>query len=182
MKLLFLIEKLQASEVFQQYKEKNPSAFFFGGFFCLELDIKNNQYQLDYSDDSGNIMTFSVNSEIKAKPAEQLSKIPLRIKDELKIDIDALDAIAKKEAENKGLKINKIMAILQNVREDRFSEHPKVPNKTQGLFDHEGKVIWNLTCMQGLKILKLKISAESGEIFESSELNMMDFVKKIKKN
>ena len=74
------------------------------------------------------------------------------------------------------------MAILQNVREDRFSEHPKVPNKTQGLFDHEGKVIWNLTCMQGLKILKLKISAESGEIFESSELNMMDFVKKIKKN
>ena len=161
MKLLFLIEKLKSSEVFQDYKEKNPSAFFFAGFFSIDLNRVNNSYQLDYSNASGEIMTFSLNSEIKAVPAEPLSKgMPNAIKDELNIDIDNMEEIAKQEAEKKGMKLSKIIAILQNI---------------------EGKVIWSLTCMHGMNILKLKIDSASGEILSSETLNLFDVAKAIKK-
>lgn len=160
MKLLFLIEKLHASEVFQRYKEKNPSAYFFAGFFTLDLEGKNNQYQLDYSDEKGSIMTFNLNGEIEAKPAESFDKsIPKAIKDALKIDIDDMEEIVKKEGEKKGMKLEKIIAILQN---------------------YEGRIIWNLTCLHGMKILRMKIDSDSGEILNSETLNLFDIAKRIK--
>ena len=160
MKLLFLIEKLKASEVFSQYKEKNPTAYFFAGFFSIDLKTKNNEYHLDYSDKEGKIMAFSLKENIEAKPTEPLQKIPTPIKDALKIDIDDAENIAIKEAEKNGMKLDKIMAILQN---------------------QEGKVIWNLTCIHGIKILKMKIDSETGEILKSESINMMDFMKLMKK-
>lgn len=161
MKLLFLTEKLHASEVFQEYKKTHPDAYFFAGFFTLDLETKNNQYELDYSDEKGSIMTFSLSPEIKPKPAEPINNaIPKPIKAALKIDIDDIEEIAIKEGEKKKMKISKIMAILQN---------------------HEGRVIWSLTCMQAMNILKIKLDSATGEIMQSESVNMLDFVKRIKK-
>lgn len=161
MKLLFLIEKLKSSEVFQQYKEKNPSAYFFAGFFSLDLKTNNHQYDLDYSDEKGSITAFSLSEGITMKEVESMANnIPKQIKDELKVDIDNMQEIAEKEAENKKMKLEKIIAILQNYNE---------------------KVIWNLTCMQGMKILRMKIDSSTGDILQSETLNLFDIAKRIKK-
>lgn len=162
MKLLFLIEKLENSAEFSEYKSKNPSGFLCAGFFILDLDLKTENYQLDYSDSEGNITTFHFQEKILMKSAESLNKIiPQKVLDEIRIDIDNMQEIAKSEAIKNNLKLNKIIAVLQNL---------------------DGKIIWNLNCMSGLKILILKIDANSGEILKSEVINLFDIAKVHKKN
>jgi len=157
MKLLFLIEKLESSELFQDYKKQNPNSYLCAGFFMLDFKA-DSQYQLDYSDEQGNITTFYLSNGIQAKPAETIGKaIPKKLDENIRIDIDNIEELAKKEAEKLGLKLSKIIALLQNI---------------------EGKTIFSLNCMAGLKVLKIKIDAISGEILNSELLNLFDFAKK----
>jgi hypothetical protein len=86
-------------------------------------------------------------------------KLP-ELKRKIKVEVKDLSVIVEKELEKKNMssKIKKIIAILQT---------------------HEGRVIWNLTCMlESFLILRVHVNALSGEVIKSEKLSLFDFIKK----
>ena len=155
-----LLKKLKESKEFKKYKEKNPSAYLCVGFFVLDFQSGHDSYQFDYCFNN-QIETFFIEpetNEIKSKPAEpQEGKMPGKISENVKIDLKKIREIAENYAEKNDLKLTKIIAILQI---------------------HEGRQIWNLTCISGFKMLRLYIDSESGEILKTDTASMFDFIKK----
>ena len=59
---------------------------------------------------------------------------------------------------------------MEEVTKNLDEEYPKVI----GIFQHG---IWNLTCMKGIKIKRLKLDVYSGETIESGDLNLNDVMR-----
>lgn len=159
------LKKLQASNEFKSFMKKNKKSFLFSAFFVLNTKFEVEKQQLDYFLDEKKAATFSVNDEISLKTDEFHPTVRITPLDEkIKIDIDKLQGIIKKELEKKsllGFEIGKIIAILQKI------------NNVQ---------MWNITCMMSsLKILKLHIDCFNGKIISSEEANVFDFLQ-IKKS
>jgi len=151
------------SPVFNNFIKENPEAELVAGFFILDLLENNNQRSLDYKIQQ-KIFTFSLNenNEITMEEDELIqSDKPLeKISPDIKIDLDEVSNIAEKEAIRNNIKnkFQKIIAILQL---------------------HEGKNIWNLTCMlENLIILNILIDSETGEIIKFDRKSMADFIVK----
>jgi len=171
MKISQLLEKLEKSKVFKDFrKEKeNSDAFFCAGFIILNFKQNIFEYSLDFRDDK-NILTFKIpfadtkDSEITImkedliegrKPLEKLDEQKAK---KIKIDIDEIKAIVEKE-----LKKNKIMQSLDEI--------------IAVLQNQEDKLVWNLTCMcQAFTIINMAIDANSGETVRFEKKNLMDFV------
>jgi len=151
------------SPVFNNFIKENPDAELVAGFFILDLLENNNQRSLDYKV-GGKIFTFSLNesNEITMEEDELIqSDKPLeKISPDIKIDLDEVSNIAEKEAIKNNIKnkFQKIIAILQL---------------------HEGKEVWNLTCMlDNLIILNILIGSETGGIIKFERKSMSDFIRK----
>lgn len=155
-------KKLEASSEFKDFKKQNPSAYLCAGFFILDFESQQNTQQIDFQ--SGEkIATFSLADEISMKMEETADKkkIP-SIKPEIKVDLGEVQEIVKKETEKNKIisKMNKIIAVLQ---------------------DHEGRQIWNLTCIfSSFAILRLHVDSFTGKILKSEKANMFDLVQKAK--
>ena len=151
------------SPVFNNFIKENPDAELVAGFFILDLLENNNQRSLDYKV-GGKIFTFSLNesNEITMEEDELIqSDKPLeKISPDIKIDLDEVSNIAEKEAIKNNIKnkFQKIIAILQL---------------------HEGKEVWNLTCMlDNLIILNILIGSETGGIIKFDRKSIADFIVK----
>lgn len=156
-------EIITNSVVFKNFIKENPDAELVAGFFILDLLQGNNQRSLDYKLQQ-KIFTFSLNenNEITLREDELIqSDKPLeKISPDIKIDLDEIPSMAEKEAlsHNVGNKFQKIIAVLQL---------------------HEGKEVWNLTCMlDGFVILNILIGSETGEVIKFDRKSMTDFIKK----
>jgi len=159
------LKKIESSDAFKNFKEKNPSAYLCAGFFVLDYEQGKNQQQLDYSLENKRIFTFNLNEELTIKEAETIEgkreKLP-EMEKEIKIDLDKIKKIVEKNMQEKKInkKIDRIIAILQK---------------------HNDKQIWNLNCMlKGLGILQVHIDCITGEILKFEKKNLFDFVKKVK--
>ena len=151
------------SPVFNNFIKENPDAELVAGFFILDLLENNNQRSLDYKV-GGKIFTFSLNesNEITMEEDELIqSDKPLeKISPDIKIDLDEVSNIAEKEAIKNNIKnkFQKIIAILQL---------------------HEGKEVWNLTCMlDNLIILTILIGSETGGIIKFDRKSIAAFIVK----
>jgi hypothetical protein len=164
MKLSQLFSQLKDSEEFKKYLEKNPDAYFCAGFFIIDFQTGANTYQLDYCIPENKIETFAIEPDlgkIRGKPGQTMeNKIPEKVSEQVQVEIENIQEIAKSEAEKHDMGLDKIIAILQL---------------------SQGKQIWNLTCMSGLNIIKIQIDAQTSEILKSEKSSMFDFIK-IKKN
>ena len=151
------------SSVFKRFIDENKEAELVAGFFIIDLLENNNQRSLDYKI-GGKIFTFSLNenNEITMEEDEliQPDKPLEKISPDIKIDLDEVSSIAEKEAIKNNIKnkFQKIIAILQL---------------------HEGKDVWNLTCMlDNLIILNILVDSETGEIIKFDRKSMADFIVK----
>jgi hypothetical protein len=162
MKLKNLIEELENTQEYKEFKNQNPNSFFSIAFIILDLENKTEQIQLDYFLEKEKIVSFEYPFN-KPKMHEDIvpggNKETTPQSSNIRIDIENLEEISKNIIEEKGVLITltKIIAILKE-------------NK------------WSLTCMDNtLGIIKIKIDAMTGEVQEFKKDSLMNFID-IKKN
>jgi len=162
MKLQPYIQKLEKSQQYKTFQQKNPDAFLCAGFFVLDFETRKHQHHLDYYLSNKKIMTFMLDGKIQGKESETvMKKTPEKLDINEKLDLDQIQGIIQDEMKNRTITepIKKIIAILQT---------------------QEGKDIWNVTCLLGgLKLLKIHIDDSTKSIIRFEEANMMDFVRKV---
>jgi len=151
MKVQDLLGKLKETEVYKDFKNSNPDAFFCSAMFILEDTEKTD---LNFFLPSQNkISTFSTPFTSVVNHQEEI-KDQKEIKDlNLKVDIHNLKDVVKNKT---GKNFSKIIAVF-----------------------HNGN--WNLTCLNGLDMSRVNIDAYSGEFGKKEEGNLMDMVRIKKK-
>ena len=172
-----LLQTVQESQVFQNFKQQNTEAELVAGFFILDFMSNDRKQTLDYKT-KDKVYTFSLNKhneitlqkdellEFQDKP--DLPKLTKIEKPEIKIEVDELKGIAGIQALDNGIqaKFHKIIAVLQNYKDPATTDNPS-------------SLVWNLTCMlEQLIILHILIDAESGKFLRFERRSMMDFIKR----
>ncbi|MBT4166261.1 hypothetical protein HOE04_04455 [archaeon] len=161
-----LLQKVQESETFQNFKQQNPDAQLVAGFFILDFLSNDNKETLDYKT-KDDIFTFTLKDNKIKINKDKLIDDPTRpqlteIQQQIKIDTTELKNLVGLKALDNGIsaKLNKIIAVLQTYNQ---------------------KQIWNLTCMlENLIILNIHIDSNTGEITKFERKSMMDMIKKVK--
>ena len=161
-----LLQKVQESETFQNFKQQNPDAQLVAGFFILDFLSNDNKETLDYKT-KDDIVTFTLKDNKIKINKDKLIDDPTRpqlteIQQQIKIDTTELKNLVGLKALDNGIsaKLNKIIAVLQTYNQ---------------------KQIWNLTCMlENLIILNIHIDSNTGEITKFERKSMMDMIKKVK--
>ncbi len=170
MGFMHVLNKIESSKVFKNFKEKNPDAELCAGFFVLDFISKDTKQTLDYKLEQGKkVFTFSLEGEDITVREDELVDAPekhklKKIKPSVNVEVEELKSIAGTKKLDEGLasQMHKIIAVLQ-------------------IYEHEGeeKQVWNLTCMlEGLQILHILIDSDSGDIIKFEKKSMMDFIKK----
>jgi hypothetical protein len=153
MKIKQLLEELEKTGGYKDFKKKYPQSFFMAGFFVIDFVTKN-QYQLDFFiPELEKIASFEWpfgNAKIHEDKIENVKKLD----ENLKIDFDDLIGEVEKltSKEKMSFKLEKIIAILK---------------------DNE----WNLTCMSSnLGMLRIGIDSLTGEVKKFEKLSLMDIM------
>ena len=167
MNFQFLLEKLIDSEEFRKFKDENPDAYPFGGFFSfdMEKDGRGDQYSLDYF-----IPKF--NKAVSFKLEKGVEMLPITIQDGQKFseiganysfDFNEFKELIEKEMEKKGMKekIQKILYSLQNFEKEDY--------------------LLATVFLSGFGILQANIKIHNKEIVKFEKKGFMDFLKIVKK-
>ncbi|MBU2576283.1 MAG: hypothetical protein KKF50_01020 [Nanoarchaeota archaeon] len=152
MKVSELLNELKQSEVYKNFKEENPEAFFCSAMFVLgdadKIDINF------FIPSQNRISSFSMPFASITNHQEEI-KDQTEIKD-LNFKVDIYD-LKKSIEEKTGKKFSQIIAVLQ-------------------------KGNWNLTCLNGLDMSRMNLNAYTGEIQKKDEGSLMDMVRFKKEN
>lgn len=157
MKILNLIQELEATKAFQEFKKENPDSFLSAGFFVLD-DTGEDKFQLDYFIPSKNQVAIAPYPFSKLEIQKDEIKQANRLQ-KVKIDITDLRETTNIIIQEKNIrvKISKIVAILLNDT-------------------------WDLTCMSStLDVIKIKLNSLTGEVLKCEKLNLGDFMQIRKK-
>jgi len=160
-----LLETIEGSKEFKDFKKKNKNAELTAAFLVLDLVKDVGDYSLDYLVGKTKIASFTLpagKKEINLREDEILDKtkklVPLDIK-KVATGIDKVQHILKEEMAVNSIdkKMEKIIAVLHE--------------------DSEGNTVWNLTCIcQGLVIISALIDAEKGKLLKFDKKGLFDFV------
>ena len=160
MELQGLVEELKKTIYFENFINQYPEAYLAAGFFIIE-DNEENKYQLDFFIPAHQkIAAFEWPLDKPAKIYEDKIERAEKIARPLKVDLDNLKNKIKEVI--KDCKINfqpsKIIAILKDNN-------------------------WNITCMSSsLNILKICMSARTGEVTKCDKASLMDVMSITKKS
>jgi hypothetical protein len=153
--------------MYEDFSKEHPDAELVAGFFILDFLSHDTKDSLDYKCGE-KIFTFSIDDKGKMslnedKLIESSERPPLtKIIPKTNVEVDELKGIAGTKALEEGIrtKFHKIIAVLQN---------------------HEGKQVWNLTCMlDELIILHVLIDCDSSNIIKFEKKSIMSFIRKTK--
>ena len=167
MNFIPLLLKLERSQEFQDFKEKNPDAFPCAGFFIRDFKEGNNQTSIDFCNNQ-EIYTFTPQTkeqsfQITKEEILDKTKPLLPFNTDIEVDLDQLKPIIEAELKKNKIEkqLEKIIAVLQA---------------------HEEKTIWNLTCfVEGMKIITIHINSITKEILKFDERSLFDYVRPMKK-
>ncbi len=157
------VEKLNSSQEFKEFKEKNPDSYLAAGFFIIDLENENNIHQIDYYiPSSKKIAAFTLDEEIKVQVLDTLNeKVPEKLDLKINTDLEALKGILEDEMKNRNMSqsIKKLIAVIQTI---------------------EGKDTWTINCvLSGMEILRASIEDESKTVLKMEKSSIMEFVKKV---
>jgi hypothetical protein len=165
MKLTPYIEKLNTSQEYKDFQEKNPQAFPTAGFFVLDLETKQNIHQIDYFvPESKKVAAFTLDNpdKVQVQMMDLMSdKTPEALELTTNTDLDQLQGVLEDEMKNRGdtEKIKKIIAVLQTI---------------------DGKKIWNLNCVcSGMEILKAHVNDADKTVLKMDKASILDYVKQV---
>ena len=160
MKFEHYLKRVEDSEEFKKFIQKNKKAYLCAGFFILDFETGKNTYQIDYALPNGKIATFMLDEGVKLKISEQAIKKKLPgLPAETKIDLEALKGIVEDEMKNKTVteKIKKIIAVLHII---------------------DGKPVWNLQCiLEGLSMLNVHIDDLDKTILKFEKHSLLELLK-----
>jgi len=119
MNLQFYLEKLHASENFQNFIKKNPNAFLCSGFFVIDKVGNDNKQHFDFFIPcEKKIFSFQLEEGIKLTPIDMLENAPIPEKLSLDYDFDfrEIEKIIDYEKQKYGVKdkIQKMLFSLQS--------------------------------------------------------------------
>jgi hypothetical protein len=167
-----LVEQVESSGTFKQFRERYPEAELCAGFFIRDYASGEHVNTIDYKVQK-KVFTFSINKEqdlamqedelIDAPGKNQLKKINSPIN----IDLFDVEEIVEKTLEEYGVasELQKIIAIM----------HMYTGKETQ----NKEEQIWNVTCMlQQLEITMILIHATTGNVLKVEKKNILQFIKK----
>ena len=159
------MEKLFASEKFQDFMKENPSAYFCSGFFSIDKESKGNKIHIDYMiPETKKIFSFQLEGEVGVVPVEQSENNVLeRLVDNLDFSLEEIEKMIEKRMEKEDIKhkIQKILLSLQKI---------------------EGKVFLVGTIfISGLGMIRIKINLDNMVIEEFEKKSFMDMLKIVKK-
>ncbi|MBU3924104.1 MAG: hypothetical protein KJ592_04250 [Nanoarchaeota archaeon] len=147
MKLSELLSDLKEKESYKNFKLENPEAFF-----CSAMFILGDADKIDlnfFLPNKNQISSFSMPFASLTNHQEEI-KDQKEIKDlNLKVDSDNLTEYIKDKAKKK---FPKLIAVL-----------------------HDGN--WNVTCLNGLDMSRIKINAYTGKLEKKDEGSLMDMIK-----
>ncbi len=167
MKFEQLLQKLHASKQYSEFTKKYKDPFVVAGFFVIDLEGKNNIYQIDYYVPSENkIAAFSLGSPISMQLLEMMKSDakPVELPKSTNIDLDSLPGILDDEMKNRSIteEIKKMVAILHT---------------------SEGRAVWNVSCMlSGMSILKAHVEDSSESVLKMERSSLMDIMKQVPGN
>ncbi|MEK6903265.1 MAG: hypothetical protein AABW64_01290 [Nanoarchaeota archaeon] len=162
MKLQDVLSRVESSKVFTYWQKENEDSYL-SSFFKIIEDQEKDWWQVDfYSPKKDNITSFLIEQDVKIvgkdskifkKDHEIINKLNLaavQITDQKAMQI-AHELMQEKYKE---LKATKKIVILQNIK----------------------TTLWNISFItSGLKLLNVRIDAESGDVLEDSLKNILDF-------
>lgn len=163
MKLQPLLEQLSSSKEYKNFIQKYKDAFITAGFFIMDMETGNNTKQIDYYVPSQNkVAAFTLGDKVTMQMLEVVGdKVPQKLDNEAKIDLDAIKGILEDEMKNRGItdEIRKIIAVLQN---------------------HDGRKVWNLNCvLTGMGLLNAHVEDDSQTVLKMEKISMLDLIKRI---
>ncbi len=161
MELRKILEKLQKSAIFKEWKEKNKACFLAHVFVMLDEANKDVWQMAYYCKAEDRLTTFLIEKEdIKLIPGQEIFKSKDEIKelqvDDVKVSVnEAFETAEKCKKENYPKEINfKSFFIIQN------------SNLGQ---------IYNITYLTGsFKAINIKISAKDGKILNNSIYSLVE--------
>jgi len=181
MNIQFYLEKLFASEKFQNFVEENPSAYFCSGFFSIDRQRENplttsskrgqskedkgNKIHIDYIiPETKKIFSFQLENEVNVVPVEQsgdniLAKIP----DNIDFNFEEIEKIIVKKMEEQEIKnkIQKTLLSLQKIDKKDF--------------------LVGTIFISGLGMIKIKIDLGEMKIIEFEKKSFFDMMKIVRK-
>jgi hypothetical protein len=167
MKLQSLFEKLEKSDIYQNFRKESPNAFFCAGFIILNFKQNFFEYSLDYRDQE-KVYAFKIPSDEKEKilftadklletpkPLEQINEVEAK---QIKLDIEDLKNLLEEEMWNNNIKnaLDEAIAVLQSTN---------------------GKIIWNITCIcSNLLIINVELDPFTKKTLRFEKKSLMDFM------
>ena len=165
MNFQFYLEKLFASNSFQEFIKENKEAFPCSGFFTIDLEKNQNQQHFDYfSPRINRIFSFKLENnceKVEIEPEENYE--PQKLSMNYSFDFDEIKEIITKKIEEEKInaKVQKILLSLQKV-------------KTEDLLT--GTVF-----ISNLGIIRVSIDIVKKQIIDFQKSSLMDMFKIIKK-
>jgi len=116
----FLLEKLNSSEEFKNFKEENRGAYLCSGFFVIDLEnLENSQYHFDFFvPESGKTFSFELEQGVKLVPLERYGQVLEKLDMKNHFDFDEIEKIISREMEMNKIKnkVQKMIFSLQNMK------------------------------------------------------------------
>ncbi len=161
-----LVEKLENSNVFKEWKKQNKEYYLVHAFYMIDPQVKK-EWQIGYyNKDKDKIVTFCVNDEITINPAEDVFKKSGIIN---KLDISKIK-----------VDFEKAKKIAEKFQEEHYPEHET--KKKIIILQNLEKHVWNFTFISGqMATLNIKVNAETGKVFSHNLTNLFSFDKNLKK-
>ncbi|MBI4116908.1 hypothetical protein HY449_04150 [Candidatus Pacearchaeota archaeon] len=165
MNLQFYEEKLDSFGDFNEFKEKNKSAYLCSIFLTIDKENGKNEVHFDYFvPESKEMISFQMNSEMKKVPLENFeNKVPEKLSINSDVDFGEIEYMISQRMfqENVKNKIQKIILSLQRIN---------------------GKDIFTGTIfISMLGLLKVGIDLKEKKIIDFEKKSLMDMMKIVKK-
>lgn len=159
--MLDVIERLEASEEYKNFKKEHPEAYLCSAFFVIGKTPEEGKKQVNYALSETEVVSFDINSTWKIVPQKLETAKKERVlevnKEEVAVSIEEMEKIIEKDA---GKKYDKTIAVLQNLNRN---------------------LIWNVTCMDGFTLHRYHIDAKTGKIEKMTDIKLQDMMKVEKK-
>ena len=156
-----LVEKLSADDLFKDWQKENPESFL--SHFFVPLDSKfnfNSSWEIGYFANEQITVFVANDNGFEIKPADQIFK--------------------KQDAKVEPLKLEEVKLSFEQALEIFKEKFPETfPAAVLGdgfliLQTYQGKTVWNFTFItKQLKFANLKISASTGEVEDSQEVDLV---------
>lgn len=163
MKIKPYLHKLQGSDAYKDFQQKNKDAFLTAGFFVIDFESGNNVHQIDYFVPSKKkFAAFTLDKKVALQLFDMIEKkVPEPLDIGINIDLDALHGILQDEMKNRNItsNIKKMIAVIQNVK---------------------GKKVWSVSCiLSGMDIIKAHVEDESQTVLKLEKSSLFDYIQKI---